>query len=50
MSGPIPLSGQDATEPGIQNVLLGNQTMSVYKPIQDEAARGGRHRPGASSG
>jgi D-xylose transport system substrate-binding protein len=34
---PVPLSGQDATEAGIQNVLLGKQTVSVYKPIQDEA-------------
>jgi D-xylose transport system substrate-binding protein len=35
--GPVPLSGQDATAAGIQNVLLGKQTVSVYKPIQDEA-------------
>jgi D-xylose transport system substrate-binding protein len=36
--GPIPVSGQDATEAGMQNVALGKQTVSVYKPIQDEAA------------
>jgi D-xylose transport system substrate-binding protein len=35
--GPIPLSGQDASAAGIQNVLLGKQTMTVYKPIQAEA-------------
>ena len=35
--GPIPISGQDATAPGIQNVLLGLQTMTVYKPIEAEA-------------
>ena len=35
--GPVPVSGQDATAAGIQNVLLGKQTVSVYKPIQDEA-------------
>jgi D-xylose transport system substrate-binding protein len=35
--GPVPLSGQDATAAGIQNVLLGKQTVSVYKPIRDEA-------------
>ena len=35
--GPIPVSGQDATAEGIQNVALGKQTVSVYKPIQDEA-------------
>ena len=33
----IPVSGQDATAAGIQNVLLGRQTMSVYKPIEAEA-------------
>jgi len=35
--GPIPLSGQDASAAGIQNILLGNQTMTVYKPLQAEA-------------
>ena len=33
-----PVSGQDATVAGIQNILLGKQTMTVYKPIQSEAA------------
>ena len=33
----VPVSGQDATEAGIQNILLGKQTMTVYKPIQSEA-------------
>jgi D-xylose transport system substrate-binding protein len=32
-----PVSGQDATVAGIQNILLGKQTMTVYKPIQSEA-------------
>ena len=32
-----PVSGQDATAAGIQNIVLGRQTMSVYKPIQAEA-------------
>jgi D-xylose transport system substrate-binding protein len=36
--GPVPVSGQDATVAGMQNVLLGKQTMSVYKPIKAEAA------------
>jgi D-xylose transport system substrate-binding protein len=35
--GPVPVSGQDATQAGMQNILLGTQTMSVYKPIRDEA-------------
>ena len=32
-----PVSGQDATAAGIQNVLLEKQTMTVYKPIKAEA-------------
>jgi len=32
-----PVSGQDATVAGIQNILLGRQAMTVYKPIQAEA-------------
>jgi D-xylose transport system substrate-binding protein len=35
--GPIPISGQDATVAGMQNIALGLQTMSVYKPIPAEA-------------
>lgn len=34
----VPVSGQDATAAGIQNILLGKQTMTVYKPIEAEAA------------
>jgi D-xylose transport system substrate-binding protein len=34
---PIPLSGQDATVTGFQNILSGWQTMTVYKPIELEA-------------
>jgi D-xylose transport system substrate-binding protein len=33
----VPISGQDATQAGIQNIVLGKQTMTVYKPIQAEA-------------
>ena len=36
-AGPIPVSGQDATAAGIQNILAGLQTMTVYKPIEAEA-------------
>src|SRR5918999_330400 len=39
--GPVPVSGQDATQAGMQNILLGTQTMSVYKPIKDEAGGAG---------
>jgi D-xylose transport system substrate-binding protein len=33
----VPISGQDASVAGMQNILLGKQTMSVYKPIEPEA-------------
>jgi D-xylose transport system substrate-binding protein len=34
--GSIPVSGQDASAAGMQNVVLGKQTMSVYKPFKDQ--------------
>jgi D-xylose transport system substrate-binding protein len=34
---PIPLSGQDATVQGVQNIISGWQTMTVYKYVPDEA-------------
>lgn len=34
---PIPLTGQDATTSAIQNILLGYQSMTVYKAIGTEA-------------
>lgn len=33
----IPVTGQDATAEGIQNIVAGNQCMTVYKAIVDEA-------------
>ena len=33
----VPVSGQDASIAGLQNVLLGKQTATVYKPIKLEA-------------
>jgi D-xylose transport system substrate-binding protein len=33
----IPVTGQDATLQGVQNVLQGDQCMTVYKKIGDEA-------------
>ena len=33
----VPVSGQDASTAGLQNVLLGKQTSTVYKPYQLEA-------------
>jgi len=34
---PVPLTGQDATAAGIQNILAGKQSMTVYKPIKEES-------------
>lgn len=34
----VPVSGQDASIAGLQNVLLGKQTCTIYKPVADEAA------------
>jgi D-xylose transport system substrate-binding protein len=33
----VPVSGQDASIAGLQNILLGKQTATVYKPIKLEA-------------
>ncbi|MDQ1717841.1 MAG: D-xylose transport system substrate-binding protein [Pseudonocardiales bacterium] len=33
----VPVTGQDATVGGLQNILSGDQCMTVYKPIKDEA-------------
>jgi len=38
LEGKVPFTGQDATVAGMQNILLGYQCMSVYKPIKVEAA------------
>ena len=37
VAGKIPTTGQDATDEGLQNVLLGTQCVSVYKAIKAEA-------------
>jgi D-xylose transport system substrate-binding protein len=39
---PIGLSGQDATPQGVQNILSGWQTMTVYKSVKLEAAAAAR--------
>jgi D-xylose transport system substrate-binding protein len=33
LAGKIPVTGQDATAAGIQQICLGNQSMTIYKPI-----------------
>jgi D-xylose transport system substrate-binding protein len=37
VAGKVPVTGQDATVEGLQNILAGRQCMTVYKPIQEEA-------------
>ncbi|MBX6768928.1 MAG: substrate-binding domain-containing protein [Actinomadura rubrobrunea] len=36
-AGKVPVTGQDATVEGLQNILDGNQCMTVYKPVKQEA-------------
>jgi D-xylose transport system substrate-binding protein len=37
VAGQVPVTGQDATVEGLQNILAGRQCMTVYKPIAEEA-------------
>lgn len=37
LNGKILVTGQDATLTGIQNILTGDQAMTIYKPIIEEA-------------
>jgi D-xylose transport system substrate-binding protein len=37
LNGKVPVTGQDATLQGLQNILLGDQCMTVYKAIKKEA-------------
>ena len=36
-NGVVPVTGQDAEVQGLQNILAGDQCMTVYKPIKKEA-------------
>jgi D-xylose transport system substrate-binding protein len=37
LNGKVPVTGQDATVQGLQNILAGDQCMTVYKAIKKEA-------------
>jgi D-xylose transport system substrate-binding protein len=37
LNGQVPVTGQDATPDGLQAILRGDQYMTVYKPIDQEA-------------
>src|SRR5262249_59994617 len=56
---PIPLSGQDATTQGVQNIISGWQTMTVFKDVRKLATAAataaidlvkGRHVPASGYG
>jgi D-xylose transport system substrate-binding protein len=38
LNGKVPVTGQDATVAGLQEILLGNQSMTIYKPLRKLAA------------
>jgi D-xylose transport system substrate-binding protein len=37
LNGKVPVTGQDATVQGLQNILVGDQCMTVYKAVKQEA-------------
>ena len=47
---PIPVTGQDATAQGVQNILAGWQCMTVYKSIKAEAAAAAKVADGILQG
>ena len=46
----VPVTGQDATLQGIQNIVNGDQCMTVYKAIKNEADAAARARHRAREG
>ena len=44
LNGKVPVTGQDATVQGLQNILAGDQCMTVYKADQEGGRRGRRAR------
>ena len=52
VAGKVPVTGQDATVQGLQDILAGNQCMTVYKSAKQEAGAlaDAGHRPGQGRG
>ncbi|MEV8517033.1 substrate-binding domain-containing protein [Dactylosporangium sp. NPDC051484] len=50
LNGRIPVTGQDATAQGLQNILNGDQCMTVYKDVRREAAAAARLAIGLAKG
>ncbi|NRQ30985.1 substrate-binding domain-containing protein [Nonomuraea sp. NN258] len=42
LNGKVPVTGQDATVQGLQNILAGDQCMTVYKAVKKEAEAGAK--------
>ena len=50
LAGKVPVSGQDATDEGLQRVLLGTQCNTVYKAVKKEAEAAAKLAVALSSG
>ncbi|GAA2384638.1 sugar ABC transporter substrate-binding protein [Dactylosporangium salmoneum] len=50
LNGRIPVTGQDATAQGLQNILNGDQCMTVYKDVRREAAAAAKLAIGLAKG
>lgn len=37
LAGKVPVTGQDATDAGLHDIMLGLQSMTIYKPVPQEA-------------
>ena len=49
-NGEIPVTGQDATVQGLQNILAGDQCMTVYKAVKQEADAAAKLAVGLAKG
>lgn len=50
LNGKVIVTGQDATTPGLQSILLGDQTMTVYKDFNLQAKAGAKAAVDAAEG
>jgi D-xylose transport system substrate-binding protein len=49
-NGEVPVTGQDATVQGLQNILNGDQCMTVYKAVKQEADAAAKLAVGLAKG
>jgi D-xylose transport system substrate-binding protein len=50
LDGKVVVTGQDATTAGLQDILTGTQSMTVFKPITAEAATAAKVAVGLATG